>query len=988
MAGSKGKALDKDSEQWKTFEAMQERIRHAVESSQQKISKMSDFDEELEKLTASSASNSPWGVEIPPHPSEVKEDASFVSPLEQDIVEAEAPKIGWVGFDDNFGQSTAAAHVSVSPVPSPRHEPVPPNNSRRDSGEGDLLGLMNGEAGTTDLLGLDKAEPAETVQDTAASYTSQILALSRNLDIDEGAKSSGASTPPADADVTDNTQEQAEQLTGAAISIVDDFLGISGQEIQKPVDPLAELMSKKEKSVDKDDEKPQAMGDDFGIGTAVPDTVDDDDPFGLGALQSKPAEQTSVPEVKGDLFIVEKDDKVEDEFTIPEEVKKIAQPVLSPCSDDFDPRADISVDAAPAADIAPTPTPGQNKVYTRPRPRPRPSAQAKPANPFNLELYVDESAVMYEEDEDAGASGTVEGAFNPFTSEGPAGSKNPFAAETAGGGHDLIADDTSLGLLGDNVSAAQAVSGGAFNPFATITEPDTGHHHNPAHGEDFDPFQTIHGDDAFDVQFPSNEEDKSPSRFNPFDKEPPLDEKFASVEPQIAKPDETKQAEGSMSPQTVQSESSVEEEEEHEPLEEFIPKFEGDGWHLLLRQPTKKKLTQNRFWKPVYVRVASNNNIPVIKVFNNDKDAEVMQELQMQPSYNLCDLGLQQYDHFTKCHTVKIQYVFYRERVGVKAERIAPTLSDLTRVRDLKGLKDLVHRPKATMILDHAPQTSELLKFGGLNYEEFSSFIHFLEDAMFQMDVRRDKSLQYTKDEITVDIVDEYFVEIDGDGHITSHKARVRVFCLAFLTGNPTVELGVNDKRRRGKEVVGRQDIIPIKTEEWIRIYEPTLHCSVSNEEFEKTKIIQLKPLDACHFEVMRFRVFPRLNRELPLQVRIQMSVINRKVEIRGDIMIPGYYSNSRRAQQTPCEDIQIRIPIPEPWIYLFRVEKRFRYGSVKSSTRKAGKIKGLERLTMMAQGMLPPSLIEVSSGQAKYEHIFHSIVWRISRLPERNQGK
>jgi len=105
------------------------------------------------------------------------------------------------------------------------------------------------------------------------------------------------------------------------------------------------------------------------------------------------------------------------------------------------------------------------------------------------------------------------------------------------------------------------------------------------------------------------------------------------------------------------------------------------------------------------------------------------------------------------------------------------------------------------------------------------------------------------------------------------------------------------------------------------------------------------------------------------------------------EVVVTGYYSSSRRAAQTPCEDIQIRFPLPEPWIYLFRVERRFKYGSVHSATRKPGRIKGLERLTQFAQGILPPSLIEVSAGLAKYEHVFKAIVWRIDQLPERNEG-
>jgi len=41
----------------------------------------------------------------------------------------------------------------------------------------------------------------------------------------------------------------------------------------------------------------------------------------------------------------------------------------------------------------------------------------------------------------------------------------------------------------------------------------------------------------------------------------------------------------------------------------------------------------------------------------------------------------------------------------------------------------------------------------------------------------------------------------------------------------------------------------------------------------------------------------------------------------------------------------------------------------------------------MFAQGFVPPSLIEVSTGRAKFENVFQAVVWRIDQLPDRNEG-
>jgi hypothetical protein len=159
-----------------------------------------------------------------------------------------------------------------------------------------------------------------------------------------------------------------------------------------------------------------------------------------------------------------------------------------------------------------------------------------------------------------------------------------------------------------------------------------------------------------------------------------------------------------------------------------------------------------------------------------------------------------------------------------------------------------------------------------------------------------------------------------------------------LIKGMPTIEVGINDRRRQGKEVVGRHDIIPVVTEEWIRLEACEFHCCVQPEDFELTQIIKLIPPDACHFELMRFRIRPPKNRELPLQVSAHMNITKSKVELKCDVLVPGCIS--RKHGQIPCEDIQIRFYIPECWIYFFRVEKHFRYGALKSAHRRTGKIK------------------------------------------------
>lgn len=139
-------------------------------------------------------------------------------------------------------------------------------------------------------------------------------------------------------------------------------------------------------------------------------------------------------------------------------------------------------------------------------------------------------------------------------------------------------------------------------------------------------------------------------------------------------------------------------------------------------------------------------------------------------------------------------------------------------------------------------------------------------------------------------------------------------------------------------------------------------HCFWSFPRFQ--------PPDACYLEIMRFRVRPPKARELPMQARCSFEICGSKVRpfpivyalilwldslqvvIRADMMIP--YHHTKAWGQVPCEDVAMRIPLPECWIYQFRTEKHHmslsqlatgninlgtRMGSVKSAHRRAGKV-------------------------------------------------
>ncbi|CAH2041246.1 unnamed protein product, partial [Iphiclides podalirius] len=476
-------------------------------------------------------------------------------------------------------------------------------------------------------------------------------------------------------------------------------------------------------------------------------------------------------------------------------------------------------------------------------------------------------------------------------------------------------------------------------------------------------------------------------RYNPFDKSEA--EPQPRIEPQFEEPHHGSGSGGETPP------TPLFDEDMSMPLEDFPrTQYNGPGWEMHLRQPNKKKITGQRFWKKMFVRLVYQGDTPAVQLLNSATDKEPLQELPLQACYSVSDVGAQQFDQFGKIFTVKLQYVFYKERPGVrpgqvtKAERITSKLSQFAAYAmqgDYQGVKEFgSDLRKLGLPVEHAPQVSQLFKLGSLCYEDVKQFSCCVEEALFRISAHRDRALTYKMEEVQLTAVDELYVEQDAEGSVLKQIARVRLFFLGFLSGMPDVEVGLNDLRRQGREVVGRHDIIPVATEEWIRVENAEFHACVQPDEFASSQILKFKPPDACYIELMRFRVRPPKNRELPLQLKAAWCVAGNKVELRADVLVPGFAS--RKLGQVPCEDVAIRFPIPECWIYLFRVEKHFRYGSVKSAHRRTGKIKGIERF-LGAVDTLQESLIEVTSGQAKYEHQHRAIVWRMPRLPKEGQG-
>ncbi|GIY00788.1 protein stoned-B [Caerostris darwini] len=135
------------------------------------------------------------------------------------------------------------------------------------------------------------------------------------------------------------------------------------------------------------------------------------------------------------------------------------------------------------------------------------------------------------------------------------------------------------------------------------------------------------------------------SRFNPFDKDflenteisKATEKAFEAVEVE----DEPVPALGEAGVRKADSVdtplSPLFDEDTSQPLEVFPKPYDKDGWEMVLRQPNKKKLTGNRFWKKIFVKLSENS---VLQLFNKIDDKLPFQELPLQETIENILIGL------------------------------------------------------------------------------------------------------------------------------------------------------------------------------------------------------------------------------------------------------------------------------------------------------------------------------------------------------------
>ena len=375
------------------------------------------------------------------------------------------------------------------------------------------------------------------------------------------------------------------------------------------------------------------------------------------------------------------------------------------------------------------------------------------------------------------------------------------------------------------------------------------------------------------------------------------------------------------------------------PMDDFPAKSAANSWTLLLRYPDKKKKIGSRNWKPVVLKLEGST----LQFYEEYELSAPFREIPLQACFAFSEPVLQA-NHNHKVHTVKLEYVKYKESRKVR-----------------KGGD-----------IEHIVISNPIIKVGSPNHLVMKHFMEAVGESLRTLPAYRDRGITYSRDEVFIDIDDTCYVLSDGNGAVLKQAAKVQIKLRAFLTGDPECQLVLNDIVVKEREEARlRGELKPQRVHHWVKLCNIKFHKCVNASSFAESHSIMFHPLDACTFELMHFRV-PQ-TKQLPLQVKASLNVHNeQRVELKAEIQV----CQDAKLAKYERNNVVFRFPIPDSWVPLFRRSKPF--GGEKSIKSTKG------RRAMGIKGRLKNSKcwIAASLGTAKYEPEYAAIMWRIDKLP------
>ncbi|XP_053315901.1 stonin-1 [Spea bombifrons] len=383
----------------------------------------------------------------------------------------------------------------------------------------------------------------------------------------------------------------------------------------------------------------------------------------------------------------------------------------------------------------------------------------------------------------------------------------------------------------------------------------------------------------------------------------------------------------------------------------FLPKSlfrsqRRDGWPFMLRIPEKKNMMSSRQWGPIYLKVQTGG---ILQMYYEKGLEKPFKEFQLHQFCRLSGPKLENLGVSEKIHTVKIEHVTYVEKRK--------------------------YHPKPEIV--HEAETEQMLKLGTTVYDDLTDFITTVEEELMLLSPISKQKKTYEEPEMVVEIVDNFWGEINKEGKLIENAVVCQVFCLCFINSGIECFLTLNDAEL---QKISKNYLEKDSSKTWIHIYNCHFHKCVKRQEFQTSRIIQFTPVDACRFELMRFKV-PYNGGDLPFYMKTSVVVQGAYIELQAFLnMSSSFVASSLLNSTYVCENITIHFPVPTQWMKALWTVSLQRQRSLKSKVNRRACLGS-------AYEIESEPVIQVTIGTAKFENAYKAVVWKIDRLPDKNSS-
>ncbi|XP_065655407.1 stonin-1 [Hydra vulgaris] len=362
------------------------------------------------------------------------------------------------------------------------------------------------------------------------------------------------------------------------------------------------------------------------------------------------------------------------------------------------------------------------------------------------------------------------------------------------------------------------------------------------------------------------------------------------------------------------------------------------SWNFWYRYPGRARRLGRRKWIPVTVFIENG----FIKLHGTTKKgSEIFKEFPLHPFFVFTIPKVQRGNKDGQVHSVKLQYVKYKES------------------RRLKNGSNV----------EHVPVYTPVLKLASRDLLSFREFLNEVERIIRHIPTFRSNMVSYRQEGIFVDCDDECNYLFSGDGKVLQYSITVQLRLRTFISGNPYITIFLNDMNYKDELIAKSllEDLKPPET--WIKPLKYEYHPCVDTKNTNGG--VKFLPPDGCSFELLRFRV--RAKSLPPLSTMASVEIINNNVvRLKASLCVFG----GKNSVHYVREDVLLYIPIPGSWSTMFVRSKSLR------GFNKYLKVKATYKTGDAALATLNQVSLQVSVGRATYEPAFGGLVWRLGSLP------